>query len=462
MAPSTCQCLALAVVLCLGYSNAWAGGFWTLDQGTSAFARGGANIADPKEPVALYSNPAAMAGHRGLQIIVDSNMVFDFKEFSRASDSIDGPRDYATVQNGWRPNVPTPSLYVSYNLASIGLEQMSVGAGVYGPLRVYSEWPDEGPQRYSQVAQHPLEVHYAMGAAYEFPVAKLRIGFTGMLISQVVDSSLTLNTFLGRPEDPAWDAFVDVRAADHLIPCGILAISASPWSWLTLSSSYQLPYDVDASGTAKVETGSELGQMLKVEGEDLDGTMNMPGILRAAALFAPDNQPYEIEFAFVWENWSRYDQLIFTPKDIKIVPQPIYTSQFAAIALDPIPIDTHWNDTYSLRLGGQYVLLEDSVTLRGGAFYEPSAVDDQWRNAFSFDLDKIGFATGARVELPYNLWTDLAVGYIYGFEATSKDSEARILDPLKKPPERKWPVGNGTYRSQQITAAIAVGIRFDV
>ena len=40
--------------------------------------------------------------------------------------------------------------------ANAGLPNLTVGAGVLGPIRAYRQWPADGPQRYSEVTNEPL------------------------------------------------------------------------------------------------------------------------------------------------------------------------------------------------------------------------------------------------------------------------------------------------------------------
>ena len=60
--------ISQAALLLLVAPSVHAAGFWTMDRGPSSFARGGANVADPKDPLAVYLNPAGLAGLDGLQL----------------------------------------------------------------------------------------------------------------------------------------------------------------------------------------------------------------------------------------------------------------------------------------------------------------------------------------------------------------------------------------------------------
>ena len=56
----------------------------------------------------------------------------------------------------------------------------------------------------------------------------------------------------GNTEDDIFDVDIQIDAEDNMIPTAILAVSAAPTDTVVVSLSYQLPYDVNASGTADV------------------------------------------------------------------------------------------------------------------------------------------------------------------------------------------------------------------
>ncbi|MCH8922039.1 MAG: hypothetical protein IIA67_02685, partial [Planctomycetes bacterium] len=106
-----------------------------------------------------------MAGLRGLQLNIDANLIIDGREFARADDapvaecltqddpcstpltysSEGGPkRSYEPVRNDADLFPPSPGGFVAFNLASFGIEELTIAAGVYGPPRSDRVWPAEG------------------------------------------------------------------------------------------------------------------------------------------------------------------------------------------------------------------------------------------------------------------------------------------------------------------------------
>jgi long-subunit fatty acid transport protein len=460
----------LALVPLLAPAVAHAAGWWALDKGTSNYGRGGANIADPQEPVALHVNPAALAGVKGLQLVVDGDMVFDRRAFTRAPDNhtpTGALATYDTVTNDWLPLPPSPGVFMAYNFAKLGLPRLTVGAGTWGPPRVDHMFPkDAGPrgddgteaaQRYSEIEYHALQMEMALGAGYELPWYRLRLGVTGTMIRQTVDTSLKINTFLGGDENPLYDGYVYVRAVDPWIPTATLAVSGSPMPSVTLAVAYQLAYDVHAIGKAKeISLARGIANIAAVSGDDLAVDLHAPSVFRAAAAYRHPDDSFAVELAFVWEEWSNNQQIVFHPKDV------VFTTPVDDIPLQDIIISTHWRNSYSVRLGGQYQLLPDLLLVRAGGYYERGAVPKNYLSAFSLDLDKIGVTLGARADLPWGLFVDAALGYVHWLPQTVTRGNVRLVNPLTDPPTSEWPVNNGDYKGGQVIAMLALGAKLDL
>lgn len=484
MSRAFCQWLPVVVGILVAI-EANAAGFWNLDQGVSSYARGGTNIAAPQDPLAIYTNPAALPGVKGLQFLIEADMPFDMRTFERAPDSIDFDGDgvgdfdrtYEKVENEFVPFPPSPGVFVTYNFASLGLEDLTVGAAAFGPPRAHSEFPEDGAQRYSQISNYPLQIHYTLAAGYELPWAGIRLGASLYMLSQIFDTTLALSTSFDRPlpialepEDTDYDAIVHAKASDHLIPVPTFALSAEPVDGFIIAATFRLPWDVEAEGTAEVTLGKRLGREIagvpfaQVTGEDLIGYLNMPAVLRVAAMYRDPEDRFDAELAFVWEGWSRNEQIVFDPLDIAVTIPSINdpnTGEPINIALDDIVIDTRYRDTYSIRAGGKYRLAE-IVLLRAGVYYERAAVGGGRLSLGTFDLDKIGVTAGGRIDLPFHLWVDLAVGYVQFFTKETTTSKTLLKNPLAVPPEPRWPMANGTYGNRQIVTMLGVGGHFDL
>lgn len=437
--------------------SAFAAGYWNFDKGVSNFGRGGANIAAPSDPIAVYTNPAGLAGLSGFRFVVDADAAWDDRRFERRPDRLGQPRSahrpaYRSVENDWPELPPSPGFFASWNAAAIGVPGLTLGAGLYGPPRADTRFPADGPQRYQLIESHNLQIHQALSAAYELPWKKARIGVTGMSINQVIRTRLAFNTFMGMPEDPGWDADMRVKARDNGIFTAALGASIAPIPKLTLAASGQLPYDVKAKGRVRGEIGAALEEEAELRGGGVTVRTKLPAVARGAVRW--DEPRWNVETAFVYETWSRNDEVVFLPHQpggLALEDE----STGLTLRIDEVRIKTHLRDTWSLRFGGERVVSE-RFTARAGLFYERAAVAPANLSASNFDLDKVGVAVGSHTPLPKGLWLDVAAGWELWKPVDCDASEVRLVDPIAK--EARWRSGNGRYSNSRGVLMMGLGI----
>lgn len=466
--PAAVACLALASAL-LPTRKANAGGFWNFDKGVENYARGGADIVAPSDPVALYLNPSSLAPQRGFQLVIDVNAISDHRRFERAGDSLGGdlpratqfgdgpvfgprPRTYVGVQNKWKTQ-PSPALFVAWNLAPLGAERVTIAAGLYGPPRNDADYSAGGPQRYTLIESHNLEVHKALSIGVAIPEARLRVGFTGMLIDQTLDIRQNFNTFLGGAEAPGYDANAHILASDKNIPSAILGVSGDLTDRLSAGVSGQLGWTVHAKGSMDATLGEDLAaKSVTISGNRVNANFQLPPLLRAGLRMKDSAGMWDAELAVVWEGWSANREVEFAPQNIKLV---LGTSGLAA-RVPTIHLPTHLRDTFSVRTGGSWRPAPNAPLLRGGVFYERSALAHDDTSMGSFDLDKIGVSSGARVDLASRVHLDLALGAQYWMPIRVSGSRVNIPDPVHG--LTQWPIGNGRYSNWRMVGMLGLGI----
>lgn len=445
----------------LAPTTALAAGLWNFDQGASNYARGGANIAAPSDPTAIYLNPAALAAQRGYQFFGMADFLHDERGFERTPDRIGNPRfccretRYDAITNEQPVFPPSPGIYLAGNLERLGLPQLTLGFAMYGPPRSDAKLDPSGGQRYSLIESRHLQIHTALAAGYELPWRKIRLGLTAMTIDQVVDTRLAFNTFLGFAEDSDYDADVDVKARDSGIPAFIAGASVEAVPHVTLAASYQHSYDVKAEGKAKGDVGAALDELGRMRNGDLTVELKMPAIARGAVRFDAPGGGWDAEAAFVYEAWSRNDEVVFAPKQpggLALVLDNGFSRAVGTIALP-----THFRDTWSVRFGGQWNAKPGVLALRAGTFYERAAIAPEWINMGNFDLDKIGLSTGVRWDVKNRAWIEAGAGYQHWFPVEAENSRVRIVDPLSN--SEQWQIGNGRYTNRRIHAVLGVGVR---
>lgn len=432
--------LLLALAMLLFARTALAAGYWNFDKGVSSFARGGANIAAPEDPIAIYTNPAALAALDGVRMMVDADAAWDDRRFTRAPDHT----TYEAVQNDSPELPPSPGLFATWRV-----RRVTLGAAMFGPPRSDVRYPADGPQRYQLIESHNLQIHAALSAAYELPWRKLRVGMTAMSVNQVIRTRLAFNTFQGGPEEAGWDVTADVKARHERIPTAAFGVSLEALPRVTLAASGQLPWRVCAKGRVTGTLGDALDEEASLQAGRVTVKTRLPAIARVAARL--DGDRGDVEAAFVYETWSMNDSIRFEPDGLRLRMDEGYS-----ISIGTVIVPTHLRDAWSIRLGGE----RDAgpLTLRGGAFFERAAIAPQHLSASAFDLDKLGLTAGARVPLSERAWLDLAAGYEHWIPVESRESRVRIVDPLAR--ESRWPVANGRYENTRVVAMAAAGMKF--
>lgn len=451
----------LAVVL--ASRQAAAGGYWNFDKGVTQFGRGGANIAAPEDPIAVYTNPAALAGHRGFRFVLDLDMAWDDRAVQRVSVEPRRtgfkarPMEYQRVENDWPEWPPSPSFFASWNAADIGAPRLTLGAALYGPPRSDTRFPAGGPQRYQVIETHNLQIQSALAAGYELPWKRLRVGATAMSINQVIRSRLAFPSFFGPAEDPGWDAEVMIQARDEFIPAFTFGGSIEPVANVTFGTSVQLPYDVHAKGRIDGSLGEDLEAMATLRPGGVRVHTRMPAIARGAVRYDAPSGLWNAEAAIVWEGWSRNREVLIEADQPGGLALLMDDGSFG-VGVGEVRIATHFRDTFSLRTGGELAGLPGGLTLRGGVFYERAAIAPDRIHASNFDLDKVGLVAGGRVPLPRRAWLDLTAGYQHWFPVRARDSRVRIHDPISG--EKPYVIGNGDYENRRIVAMAGLGLAF--
>jgi len=93
--------------------------------------------------------------------------------------------------------------------------------------------------------------------------------------------------------------------------------------------------------------------------------------------------------------------------------------------VDRIVVRKDWQNTYSLRLGGDYRVLPGWLTLRAGGVYESPASPEGYSYVDFFSGHRLGASGGFTV----SLWgLDLSASYTYVFQlpVTVSESESKI------------------------------------
>jgi long-subunit fatty acid transport protein len=482
-------------------------------------ARGGANLVNPKDPSAVWSNPAALSNAKGLQLQLDLNLVQLSSRFVRdcggvangcaplsdySRDYGDG-RAYSIVGNSRvlgenttaaEPNVlgtpgtpsyfdgqttavennaflqPIPRMILSLNLDTFGLDGFAVGAFVLAPSSGAYDFAGDAPTRYSLIKRQLLEVYYGVTAAYRFQ-NWIAIGASLQGVTAGVDQSIKLAGDLYGNEDPTGDVEVQITGTKHFIPSAAFGLWSNPLQGLGIGDieiglSMQLPRTVSAQGALKVnsigQSLQDIGVQINADNATATSEFTLPAFYRAGVKYNNDNLTgddaktvsLDVEADFVYEQWSMYDHVYVKPENVTFS-----IGGAAPQGLAPIVQPKDWQDSWSARLGGTVGLWDKMLELHLGGFYETAAIPNETYSIELVDSQKIGVGTG--VSGTWNgIRLDVAYGHVF-YQDRKIGQESQVYSGVASQAfgEGRTRVAMGQYSASLNMLNVGLTVAFD-
>ena len=436
-------------------SVAPAAGLYYGDRGVRPLGRAGSFIAGGDDLGAIAYNPAGLY-EAGAQVLIDGSWVNFSSEYTRQArilqvDPNTGQPVGSTVQTfapvqGKTPFLPIPTLAVSFQPHP----KWVVALGVFAPYAALPTYPSAdnfkgkstaeiangSPQRYSLITlDGSVLAVIAAGAAFA-PIKELRLGVTaGMLTGK----------------------FNTTVAFSGCIPERFLCAQESP-SWRVGVSS-QLPIYVRASATLKTRLpATPIFEKAKQDGEDASVAFDLPWNVK----WGLENRSIEnlrVELGGAFERWSMHDSIRMTPHNISLTDVALLPKQ---LFIPPIALQRNFQDSASVRLGGEYGFEIKNVplTARAGVSYESSAIPKEYLSVLTLDAGKITTALGASVKVG-KLRVDFTYAHLFAFDTTVSPSEAKItqVSPVSANPAKNPDYINGGIYNQRADV-IGLGIAY--
>lgn len=486
--------LAAATLVCSVTTQAEAAGFYLTDIGTRGMARGGAFIAAPDSLLALHYNPAGLSYLKGFQVDISLSPVRMNGSFQRKCpciinrevviDGMDAAALDAALEARYTKTAEVKStLYIPFISAGYGIEALdtTLAAGIWGPnsgRHQYGELPspslprfpsaaDDMPNRYSGIQMKTIEVNFGIGfgmrpfKGMNIPVlSRLRIG--GMLMGYQSGNDQTVHMWLNSdvlgntPESTSQDVPIVFNFKESLALNWSVGANLEIIDGLTIGTSFRGQRNITAEGTIDATLPADLQDSVKVVGNQVNVALATAPIFRTGLQYEMPKL-FRAEIAWVWEGWSAHDDVVITPKDISF---DVFGSQ---TDLGVITARRGWQDTWSLRFGGELTVLEPMVTLQAGYFYEPSAIPTTEVNPSRIDLDKHGFSVGAAKTM-YGVTLNLAMQYTHLITTNVTDStqtQIAAFNDETAATDLLTHIGNGEYKVNYIVLSAGLSYAFD-
>lgn len=467
---------------------AFAGGFEIGDNGTRALGRGGAYVAGVDEPSAIYYNPAGLMRIDGTAATLNLNLLDSNTTFQRAPfiyedelDRRDPEREIRFSRETQQTKIfPAPMGFAATNF---GLENWRFGIGAYGPsafgapsYRTMQRRPDDfagdpcgvytpcrdvraadgeedidesvitrdGGQAYMIEEQSVLVIYPSLAVAHLFEDANLSVGLTAQLALLIVDFSVGVDGDLSQATDIQGENVQSTERDDFYVPTtlnatgvsgtGILGLMWEPHPRVAIGASYRPQFGFHAKGDIDLVFPPGLsGADLSLTDDSATLDLRFPDVVRAGVeythLNAAEQPVFDIEFNFVWENWSVTESFVVN------VPGRVDDSAGTLDnrAIPELVLPKEYRDSYSLRLGGDVSALLDAEghgpVFRWGVGYERGASPEEWTNLDFPSLTRVSGSVGFSYHVG-DFSIDLGYSYVWSPDLTVEDGEYQLLAPL--------------------------------
>jgi len=453
-----------------------AGGFEYPVQGTHALGRGGAFTVGADDPSAMYWNPSRLSLLRGTRFLYNHNFVKRDLTFHRAPQYHDGEWIF------WDPATDETGFFAlnlsAFVTSDFGLEDWTFGLGFVAPASLgTADMPggvDDGT-RYTFVSKDIMMAYYTASAAWKYEewfgigVSLQYVDLMSMKYSLVIEGPDSTG---GGPKNNLWDIRNTLDMSDRVGFSAILGAWARPLPWLELGLSARVvPIAIDAEGTIHLE-GTDNSVLASADAESVDGAVHftIPATVQVGARYVHrdgDREVFDVELDFVWEQWSVLDEyeVEFDEAGVTFEDPADPTRVLLEIQPKDFALERHYQDTYSVRLGGQWNVWPEHLWVRAGGLWESAAVPHGYTLTDFASFDRFGVAFGLSgawrgIELSF------AYAHIFQLPRNVYPDEAQV-DAIRMNPDFSGeivagPVANaGRYESNFDVISIGLSIHFD-
>jgi long-chain fatty acid transport protein len=437
-------------------SSAQAAGYDFNDHGARAIGMGGAHAGLPDDGTAIYYNPAGLTAiDEKLTLQLDTALVNWGASFTRAPE---GSTIFPEVEDD-SGLFFSPFFAVTYKVTP----RLALAIGAHGPPSVgerqypdpqgrpASQFDSTAPQRQMLISRDVLVAYPGIAAAYQITDwlsvgANLQFAYTNLEFTQNAVGGAT------------GDQRVTVEASGFGGVAGILGATVRLAEGLHLGASWRPRYENVTDGTITVRPYANIP--FEQNGEDIEFRIPFPDVIRTGLDWR--SGPLHLASDFVFETFSQVDRLEVISKEPISFNTPVGVVDFPSERY----IERQWEDSWSVRAGGEYALRYGTIDLtpRLGALYEASAIPEERTEVAYPNWER--FAINAGISVGFARRYEVTIGYTHIFQperdvdnSTVEASESPIYDPLGNLPPVI--VGNGTYNASYDIVNIGLRATFD-
>jgi long-chain fatty acid transport protein len=386
--------------------------------------RAGATAASNTEPSSIVFNPGGIAISEGTNVALGTAFYIAQGSYENAmTEKQETDSDMAIV----------PNVYITSRVH----DMIAVGLGLHFPFGLAVSWPDNHPQA-DVIQDQTLRTYFitpGIGVNLHKQVPGLSIG-AGI---DIVPATIELENVVSFGTDANAQGTAHL-GGDALGIGGRIGVMYHPPAvkGLKVGVMYRTPVALDFEGKGDFDIPAPYRTQLPPDGT-INASITLPQSVWGGVGYSP-MENLDIEYNLVWINWAQtWDDgnlTIDLPDDGNpATPRPQSVS----------PQD--YKNTFTHRLGFEYRLPPQKVTIRAGAMYDPTPIPTTTLTARLPDINRINVTLGGSYQITPEYGVHLGLLWVTPGERDTSD-------------EMYMPQFKGTYGVQAFVANIGVSGQF--
>jgi len=463
------------------------------ENGTEVMGRAGAWTARADNPLAAALNPAGLAGQPTAIIlnanITYQSMCFQ-KAGNYPDPSANGGTKW---ESGSYDGKPYPEVCKSNKAGDLNVvPQLGFNYAVNSKLGIAflplwtpsgtgkAKWPTEvnvpgsttadgtapSPSRFLIVEKNARIIMPTLAAGYE--VAKgVRFGLAFQWVITMFQSTLisqgTQTSEESLTQGPKVNTSSDVKFNQWFTPAAVFGAMYSPIDDIDIGAMVRYSADIvykgktcdqknqslttkpdcDVAVTAPYYGNGKAGSKPSYTGAELEEfRLPQPMDVRLGFRWHParkgvtlpaegrrdflKHDAFDVEIDFTYSKNSSFDQItVLFPANQNVY----FSGGNGGYVPTNASIAKHWKDSFGVRLGGDVNVLPERLAVRGGAFFQTAAQDEQYLNLDFHPGQMVGLYIGGTVRATKALDVSVGYGHIFvkAFDNTAEGGKLRAL-----------------------------------
>ncbi|MCG8368612.1 MAG: OmpP1/FadL family transporter [Pseudanabaenales cyanobacterium] len=406
--------------------SAFASGFALVEQSVpnlgNAASGGAAGIDDAST---IFFNPAGLTRLEGDSFVGAGYLILPTTKFRNQGSTVGGAPALGGNGGDAGPTSFVPNLYGAWSLS----DRVKVGIGVNAPFGLATEYDSDWVGRYQAIESELITININPTVAAKLTDNfSVGVGLDVQYARAELSNAIDFGSFIGLSQQA--DGLSEVEGDDWSVGYNV-GVLYEPTETTRIGLAYRSAITHTLQGAADFAVPTAAAPLTatgQFTDTDASAELKLPDSL-SFGVYQELSPQWSIVGDVTWTNWSRFEELRI---------------EFDNPAQEDVVQPENWEDTVRIGFGINYKP-DEIWTLRAGAAYDPSPVDDQFVTAEIPDSDRFWVTVGAGYRPSDNISLDVAYAHLFFNDRAISQSDPVAGDLI------------GTYESQ----ADIVGVQFN-